>query len=64
MYSKCYAIISKGTPKEFQELQNEEKNHLADNMIENHLPFKSQWSLKIHKFQSKILDEVELEENS
>ncbi|XP_065915106.1 antiviral innate immune response receptor RIG-I-like isoform X2 [Dysidea avara] len=62
MHSKCYAIVGKGTPKEFQELQNEEKNHLVDNVIENHLPSESQWSLKIHKFQSKILDEVELEE--
>ena len=62
MHSKCYAIIGKGTPKEFQELQNEEKNHLVDNVIENHLPSESQWILKIHKLQSKILGEIELEE--
>jgi len=62
MHSKCYAIIGKGTPKEFQELQNEEKNHLVDNVIENQLLSESQWSLKIRKAQSKILDEIELEE--
>lgn len=62
MHSKCYAIVGKGTPKEFQELQNEEKNELVDNVIKHYLPSESQWSLKMHKLQSKILNEVELEE--
>lgn len=62
MDSKCYAIIGKGTPKEFQELQNEEKNHLVNEVIENHLPSKSQWLAELCKIQSSTLETLEVEE--
>lgn len=60
--SKCYAIIGKGTPKEFQELQNEEKNHLVNEVIENHLPLQSEWLMELHKIQLHTLETAELEE--
>ena len=62
MDSKCYAIIGKGTPKEFQELQNEEKNHLVNDVIEDHLPSESQWLTELKKIQLFVLETVEMEE--
>ena len=62
MDSKCYAIIGKGTPKEFQELQNEEKNHLVNDVIENHLPSESQWVKEMQKIQLSTLETIEMEE--
>ena len=62
MDSKCYAIIGKGTPKEFQELQNEEKNHLVSDVIENHLPSEFQWLVEMQKIQLSTLETVEMEE--
>ena len=62
MDSNCYAIIGKGTPKEFQELQNEEKNHLVNDVIENHLPPESQWVEEMRKIQLCTLEIVEMEE--
>ena len=62
MDSKCYAIIGKGTPKEFQELQNEEKNHLVNDVIENHLPSQSLWLMELQKIQLSVLESAEMEE--
>ena len=62
MDSNCYAIIGKGTPKEFQELQNEEKNHLVNDVIEYHLPPESQWVEEMWKIQLSALETVEMEE--
>lgn len=62
MDSKCYAIIGKGTPKEFQELQNEEKNHLVNDVIKNQLPSESQWLTELCKIQLSTLETAETEE--
>ena len=62
MDRKCYAIISKGTPKRFRELQNKEKNHLVSDVIENHLPSESQWVKEMLKIQLSTLETVEMEE--
>jgi len=60
--SKCYAIIGKGTLKEFQEMQNEEKNHLVNEAIEYHLPPEEQWLPKIHGLQQRLLKTAEMDE--
>ena len=60
--SKCYAIIGKGTMKEFQEMQNEEKNHLVNVTIEYHLPSKEEWLPKMLETQQKLLKTIEMSE--
>ena len=60
--SKCYAIIGMNTPKEFQELQNEEKNHLVNDVIKNDLLPESQWAGEMQKIQLSTLETVEMEE--
>lgn len=60
--SKCYAIIGKGTLKEFQELQNEEKNHLVNEAIKYHLPPEPQWLPKMYEIQKKLLKALEMGE--
>jgi len=62
MDSKCYAIIGKGTPKEFQEIQNEEKHHLVTVAIESHLQPISKWVSKLCKIQKESIDKAEREE--
>ena len=60
--SKCYAIIGKGTLKEFQELQNEEKNHLVSIAIDYHLPPEPEWLPQMHEIQQKLLKAIEMNE--
>ena len=60
--SKCYAIIGKGTIKEFQEMQNEEKNHLVNMAVKYHLPPEAEWLPKMREIQKKLLKEVEIGE--
>ena len=60
--SKCYAIIGKGTIKEFQELQNEEKNHIVSIAIDYHLPSETEWLPQMREIQQKLLKSVELTE--
>ena len=60
--SKCYAIIGKGTIKEFQEMQNEEKNHLVNIAVKYHLPPEAEWLPKIREIQQKLLKAVEMDE--
>ena len=60
--SKCYAIIGKGTLKEFQELQNEEKNHLVNLAIDYHLPPQTEWLPQMYEIQQKLLKAIEMNE--
>ena len=62
--SKCYAIIGKGTLKQFQEMQNVEKNHLVSIAIKYHLPSESEWLPRISELQQNLLKAVEISERN
>ena len=62
--SKCYAIIGKGTLKQFQEMQNEEKNHLVNVAIEYHLPSAADWLPRMSEFQQNLIKAKEMSEMS
>ena len=62
--SKCYAIIGKGTLKQFQEMQNEEKNHLVNVAIECNLPSEAEWLPRISDLQQNLLKTIEMSERN
>ena len=62
--SKCYAIIGKGTLKQFQEMQNEEKNHLVNVAIEYHLPSTADWLPRMSELQQNLIKAKEMSEMS